>query len=481
MTASRRTRYSFGLQRALDRARELDRPLVVLEALRVGYRWASDRLHRFALEGMSDNAHAFARAGVLYHPYVEPSPDHGKGLLAALAARAAVVVTDDSPTFFLPRMVTAAARQLDVLLELVDGSGLLPVHTPDRVFTTARSFRIYLQRNLAPHLAETPVADPLHRASRAASLPRLRALPRAITERWPAASAALLTSDASDASDGSDARTLAALAALPIDHTVSPVPTRGGQVAAERALTRFLDGHLDRYIDDHNDPDRGGTSHLSPYLHWGHLSPHEILAAIARREGWTPDALGKERSGAREGFWGMSAPAEAFLEQLVTWREIGFNMAALRRDHDRYDALPGWALDTLHKHARDPRPRLYTRAELTAAATYDPVWNASQRELLREGRIHNYLRMLWGKKILEWSKTPEEALDVMLELNDRFAIDGRDPNSISGIFWVLGRYDRAWGPERPIYGTIRYMTSESALRKLRMKEYLKRYGTDARD
>ncbi|AKT42956.1 deoxyribodipyrimidine photolyase [Chondromyces crocatus] len=461
MIASRRTRYNFGLQRALDWARELDRPLVVLEALRVGYPWASARLHRFALDGMVDNAHAFARAGVLYHPYVEPSADHGKGLLKALSERAAVVVTDDYPAFFLPRMVASAARKLDVLLEQVDSNGLLPVHSAERVFTTARSFRIHLQKQLAPHLHETPVADPLRRAE---ALPTLRALPKAITARWPAASAALL--------DGDEA----ALAALPIDQSVLPVPTRGGSVAAERALTRFLDEQLDLYVADRNEPDAEATSHLSPYLHWGHLSAHEVLAHLARREHWTADALGKEKSGAREGYWGMSANAEAFLEQLVTWREIGFNMCAMRRDHDQYSSLPGWALDTLKKHAKDPRPKLYTREQLTAAETYDPVWNASQRELLREGRIHNYLRMLWGKKILEWSKTPEEALSVMLELNDRFALDGRDPNSISGIFWVLGRYDRAWGPERPIYGTTRYMTSESAQRKLRMKQYLARYA-----
>ena len=461
MIAARRARHHFGLQRAVEQARALGRPLVVLEALRAGYPFASARLHRFALDGMADNARRFAEAGVLYHPYVEPVAGHGKGLVRELAARAALVVTDEYPAFFLPRMVAAAARQIDVRLEAVDSHGILPLRAAERVFTTARSFRIFLQRNLAPHLAAPPAADPLRRAG----LPSLGALPREITARWPAAPTALLEGDA------------AALARLPIDHGVPPVPTRGGAAAGEAALARFLDQRLDRYVTERDDPDAGVTSGLSPYLHWGHLSAHEVLAAIARREGkWTPERLGQERSGAREGFWGMSAAAEAFLEQLVTWREIGFNMCALRRDHDQFGSLPGWAQDTLRKHAKDPRPRVYSREELAAARTHDPVWNASQRELLREGRIHNYLRMLWGKKILEWSPSPEEALGTMIELNDRYAIDGRDPSSYSGIFWVLGRYDRAWGPERPIYGTTRYMTSESAQRKLRMKQYLARYG-----
>jgi deoxyribodipyrimidine photo-lyase len=172
----------------------------------------------------------------------------------------------------------------------------------------------------------------------------------------------------------------------------------------------------------------------------------------------------------------MSAPTEAFLDQLVTWRELGFNMCALRPDHREFESLPPWARRTLEEHAGDPRPSRYDFAAFEAGRTHDPLWNASQAELRRDGRIQSYLRMLWGKKILEWSDSPREALAIMLELNDRYALDGRDPNSVSGIFWVLGRYDRAWGPERPIYGNIRYMTSDSARRKLRLRRYLERYG-----
>jgi deoxyribodipyrimidine photo-lyase len=141
--------------------------------------------------------------------------------------------------------------------------------------------------------------------------------------------------------------------------------------------------------------------------------------------------------------------------------------------------LPGWALATLERHAGDPRPILYDLPTLAAGRTHDALWNAAQAQLLREGRIHNYLRMLWGKKILEWSSTPRQALDALVELNNRYALDGRDPNSYSGIFWTLGRFDRPWPPERPIFGTVRYMTSDSARRKLDLGSYLARYSDAA--
>jgi deoxyribodipyrimidine photo-lyase len=172
----------------------------------------------------------------------------------------------------------------------------------------------------------------------------------------------------------------------------------------------------------------------------------------------------------------MSAPAEAFLDQLVTWRELAFNTSALREDHDAFESLPAWARRTLAKHGRDPRPVRYTAAQFERAETHDSLWNAGQRQLLREGRLHNHVRMLWGKKILEWSERPEDALAVMLDLNNRYALDGRDPNSCGGIFWVLGRYDRPWGPERPILGTVRYMSSKNTARKVRVRDYLRRYG-----
>jgi deoxyribodipyrimidine photo-lyase len=169
---------------------------------------------------------------------------------------------------------------------------------------------------------------------------------------------------------------------------------------------------------------------------------------------------------------------ESFLDELITWREIGFNMCWQREDYDQFASLPEWSKQTLAEHGDDPRQYVYGLEEYEAAATHDELWNAAQRQLVRDGRIHNYLRMLWGKKILEWSASPQEALGTMIELNNKYALDGRDPNSYSGIFWVLGRYDRAWGPERPIFGKVRYMSSENTARKLSVRGYIEQYGPE---
>ena len=456
MTSARRTRFNFALDRALELANDLGKPLVVLEALRCDYPHASDRHHRFLLEGMRVHQAEFEAAGVTYYPYVEAERDAGKGLLRALAEPACAVVADDSPAFFYPRMLAAAAAQVSVSLEAVDSNGLLPFRATDHAFARAYDFRRFLQRELAAHLREAPAAAPLAGREPAAPVE----LGETLTKRWPCASAELL---------GGDPR---ALRALPIDHDVEPVDLEGGARAARARLAEFVASRLEGYAEQRNDPDEESTSGLSPYLHFGHTGAHEVFASIARAEGWSPASIGTERKGARSGWWGMGEGAEAFLDQLVTWRELGVNFATHRSDIDRYESLPEWARETLAEHAGDPRPHLYNYEELDRGETHDELWNAAQTQLRESGRMHNYLRMLWGKKILHWSANPQEALRSMLALNDRYALDGRDPNSYSGVFWVLGRYDRAWGPEREVFGKVRYMSSKNTHRKLRLERYL---------
>ncbi|MAC24916.1 MAG: deoxyribodipyrimidine photolyase [Myxococcales bacterium] len=463
MTAFRRPHHNFALDRAIELCRETDRPLLVLEALRVGYRWASDRFHRFVLDGMRDHRAVFTEAGVAYHPYVEPEPGHGSGLLRALAERAVAVVTDDYPAFFHPRMLERAAELLeedDVLLEAVDGNGLYPMRATERIFSRAVDFRRHLHKELLPHLEVRPSADPF-----AALAQPTAAIPDAIRERWPAASPALLDGGAAE------------LAAFPIDHGVPVALEEGGHRAGEARMERFLAERLEAYGEGRNHPDDDVASGLSPYLHFGHVSIHDLFARLEELEGWSPAKTNPKRLAKREGWWGMSAGAEAFLDEAITWRELGFNMCGHRLDYDRFETLPDWAKKTLAEHEGDTRPVLYDLATFEAAETHDDIWNAAQRQLVATGRMHNYLRMLWGKKILHWTKTPREALEIMVELNNKYALDGRDPNSYSGIFCVLGRYDRAWGPEREVFGKIRYMTSDSTRKKLRLSRYLERFAT----
>jgi len=454
MIAARRTRFNFALDRALELSRHLERPLVILEALRTGYPWASERLHAFIIEGMADNAARLARTSAHHYAYVEPEPGHGSGLLEALSDKACAVVTDDYPCFFLPNMVASAARKLHVRMEAIDGNGLLPLSFAEgHSFPTAYSFRRFLQTNLDRALTNLPHVDPLARSTPTAPPAVLHTL----HTRYPPARF-------------EDIDRL--LAALPIDHEVARVrDLTGGHSAALKRLKQFLAQGLASYPEGRNHPDQHAASGLSPWLHFGHTGTHEIFHALCDVEAWDGVPRGDQRKGTRDGFWGLSEGAEAFLDQLVTWREVSFNTAATLPDYDKYKSLPAWAQTTLRAHAADERPELYTLAQLEQAKTRDPVWNAAQIELLRDGRMHNYMRMLWGKKILEWSKSPEQALERLIHLNNKYALDGRDPNSYSGIFWTLGRYDRAWG-ERPVFGKIRYMTSDSARRKLQLRAYL---------
>jgi deoxyribodipyrimidine photo-lyase len=401
MTAYRRRRFNFALERAVFWATELRKPLLVFEPVAAHYRWVSTRFHAFIIQGMRDNLREFENSAVAYYPFVERSPGEGSAVANRLFTRACLVVTDDFPAFEIPDWIAHMASRSRVLVERVDSNGLVPMRLTARLFQTASSFRRYIEQQGSP---EFPLRDPLS----GIDLPRMQ-LPLPIPADWPAMPTC-------------------------VDRRVSPVAsTRGGAVAARARLRAFLTSESEH-------------SALSPYLHFGHISAHEVYCAVrnARQHPYR----------------------ERLLDQLTTWRELGFNRCVLDPDYDRYESLPLWSRTTLAKHACDRRPVVYTPEQFENAETHDALWNRAQVELVEQGTIGNRLRMLWGKKILEWSATPQEALSTMIHLNNKYALDGRDPNSYNGIFWTLGRYDRPWGPERPIFGLVRYMSSERTQAKL---------------
>ena len=464
MTSFRRTRYNFALQHALARAQELGLPLLVWEPLRAGYDHASVRHHTFVIEGMQDNARACAEAGVAYLPWVEPKPGAGAGLLKHLANDAALVVTDDWPGFFVPKMLASAAKQLSVRLEAVDSTGLMPLSLVPKAFARAMDFRRYLQKELTPHLREVPLPDPLKQAS---ALPSL-AVPE-LPRTWNSTTAVFL--------GARDRKALIeAIERLPVDRAVGAVSAHGGSVEGSRRVADFVRHRLPRYATERSEPMSDASSGLSPWIHFGHVSAHELLDLIGRQENWTPSKMSLKANGSKDGWWGMGASAEGFMDELVTWRELGHVYNWHHGERYDYDALPEWARATLDGCAKDERAHLYSYEQLEQARTHDPLWNAAQRQLLREGVIHNYLRMLWGKKVVEWTTSPRQALECMLRLNNRWAIDGRDPNSLSGIYWCLGRYDRPWAPKRPVFGSIRWMSSTNTAKKFDTKAYVQAYG-----
>jgi deoxyribodipyrimidine photo-lyase len=464
MTAARRLAYNHALQRALAWCEELGKPLVVLEGLRLDYPYACDRFHRFVIEGMADHARSLREAGVVYLPFVERERGGGKALLEALAADACVVVGDDFPAFFLPHMRARAAERLrasGVRFEVVDSCGLLPLRASPGPFGYAHQFRRFLQKNLPAHFDGAPTAEPL-----AAGLGRgdASALDAARLARF-----AFATEDEL-------ARPDALVARLPIDHTIGAIGERGGDREARARLATFLKRKLSRYHEDRSHPDDDVASGLSSWLHFGHLGAHEVLAEIARATDWTPSKVAKKAHGSREEWWNASPAADGFLDELVTWRELGLARCHHTDDFTRWEGIPAWARQTLAEHQHDPRPAQYSVEQLDRGETDNDVWNAAQRELRETGRIQNYLRMVWGKTTLQWFAEPRDAFEALLHLNDKYAIDGRDPNTYTNIGWVFGAYDRAWGPERPIFGKVRYMTSSATVKKLRMKDWLSKWS-----
>jgi deoxyribodipyrimidine photo-lyase len=464
MQQQRRLHHNHALQHAVHRARQHRLPLLIYEGLRCDYPWASERHHAIALAGMSDHQTALVGSGIGWLPYIETQPGGGRGLVELLLTQAAEVVTDAIPNFVVPghnRALARLAAARGARAMAVDAAGFVPTRLLSSPSPSAAQFRRHLHRHAAAALAAAPTADPLAQHD----LPPFQ-------DPWLTELRARFGDHRTGLAD--DRRAL--LAGLPIDHGVSVIAGRGGRTAGERELRSFVAERLQRYDTERNRVSGGAASGLSPYLHWGHLGTWDVLEAVFAAVG-RPDPLALGKAGGRLGFWRLPAAAECLLDELITWRELGWHSHALLGSSlETYQGgVPAWARASLEAHRHDRREAVYDEAAFAAAATHDPLWNAAQRQLLRDGYIHNYLRMLWGKCILAWSAGPEEALHIMHRLNDRYALDGRDPNSWTGFLWTLGRYDHPW-PERPVFGSIRCMTTGSTRRKLELDDYLGIYG-----
>ena len=403
-------------------------PVLVYEGLTCWYPYASDRIHTFMLEGVAETERQLKRLGIGYVFHLRKKRSDPDDAFYRLARDAAAVVTDDYPVFIAHWYNDRVPAKLEVPYYAVDASCIVPSSCFQKREYAAYSIRPKIKKLLPEYLR---------------ALPALR-----VSRRYSAAPPGFHTSV-------SELNIARLVSGCEIDHSVRLSPVfRGGAQEARKRLTSFLRSKLRQYSNEHNEPSARATSELSPYLHFGQISALKV--ALAAR-----DYAAKHR-----------LMADEFLEELIVRRELAFNFARFA-DVESLESLPDWARQTLEKHARDRRDPMYTRDEFERARTHDPLWNAAQTELLLFGKIHGYYRMYWGKKIIEWSHSPEEALATMIYLNDRYALDGRDPNGYANILWCFGLHDRPW-PERAIFGTVRYMSYEGMRRKTNVDAYIRR-------
>jgi deoxyribodipyrimidine photo-lyase len=423
MQAAMRETDNHALEHAVDLADELRKPLVVVFGLMDDYPEANARHYAMLLEGLRDVDAALRERGI---PFVVR---HGSPETVAIdaAKEAAAVVCDRAYTRHQKAWRVSLARACDVRLDQVETDAVVPVET-------AASGRVIGARVLRPRI---------HRVWEAYLVPLKRRAVRRTLAKAPLAS------------DFDVTRPAEVLKRLKLDRSVPPVRRFvGGEAEALRKLGEFLKRRLPRYADARNEPADAHSTRLSPYLHFGQISP--LTIALAVRDAPAP-----------------AVDRDACLEELIVRRELSFNFVHYCEEYDRYESVPAWGRQTLEQHAADARPYLYSDDELEGSKTHDPYWNAAMSEMRVSGFMANYMRMYWGKKILEWSPSPREGFERTLRINNKYFLDGRDPNSFCNVAWVYGLHDRPWGPKRPIFGTVRYMNDKGLARKFDMDRYVR--------
>lgn len=459
MQINRRLHYNYALEYAIAWANKLDKPLLIYEGLNADYPWASDRFHTFIMEGMNENLIEAKESGANLFSYVEPESGDGKGLLYSLAEKACCVISDEYPVFIIRNHNEKVGKRLEVPYTTIDSNGIIPLGITEKDPYSAYLFRKIMQKHFLEAFTNPPKENPLNELENKSAV----TLGKDFLKKYPSAEESL--KNIADT-----------VAAISIDREVGPIDSEGTRSAALAQLNHFIEHDLMEYGERRNHPDENKVSGMSSWLHFGKISEYEIVKAALKKQpaGWDVASV-KPNNGARNGFFGGHQSIESFLDEVITWREVGFHFAHHRDDYDKFESLPDWVLESLDEHKDDVREYTYTLEELEYSKTHDELWNAAQTQLREEGIIHNYLRMLWGKKVIEWTSDHRTALDHLIHLNNKYAIDGRDPNSYSGIFWCFGRFDRPW-QEREIFGKLRYMTSESTRNKVRLKQYLDRFG-----
>lgn len=421
MQQSQRAKCNHALEFAIQQANELNLPLLVGFGLMDDYPDANIRHYRFMLEGLKDTQSALRQRGI---PMVV---QHGspENVAISLGGKAAVIVCDRGYLSHQKLWRQRVAEKNDSMVFQVESDVVIPVkETSDKAEYAARTIRPKIHKKLDNYLVELNTT-PLEKDSLGI---RFESMPLENIDEL--------------------------LQKLRLNREVPPVNHffEGGTLKGTYLLKSFVEESLKHYVENRNKPAKNDISKMSPYLHFGQLSALDIAISVGEKKTFHPEAT------------------DSYLEELIVRRELACNFTEYNTNYDSYDVLPDWCKKTLEKHSSDKRSHRYSRQELESARTHDRYWNAAMLEMKFTGYMHNAMRMYWGKKILEWSPTPRDAFETTIRINNKYFLDGRDPNSYTGVAWIFGVHDRPW-KERDIFGTVRYMAASGLERKSNIGDY----------
>ena len=422
MQQSQRAEYNHALEYAIQEANRLKQSVLIGFGLMDDYPEANLRHYTFMLEGLKETQATLAKRGI---KMVFQAGAPAKVALS-LGRRASMVVCDRGYLRHQKNWRARVAREAGCRVVQVESDVIMPVEVVStKAEYAARTIRPKIHKHLYDYLINF----------------------KKILVKTPSLDLNVRGMDLKDEH--------AILRKMSIDRSVPAVSSffKGGTSQAEKIFKRFLHDRFHQYVEHRNQPQTDDISHMSPYLHFGQISPLYLALQIKKIDNALQEAK------------------DAYLEELIVRRELAMNFANYTQNYDAYNCIPQWARKSVNQHQKDKREYVYTRSQLEDAETHDEYWNAAMCEMKITGFMHNYMRMYWGKKILEWSKTAEHAFRTTLALNNRYFLDGRDPNSYTGVAWVFGVHDRAWF-DRPIFGKIRYMAASGLERKCDIRGYV---------
>ncbi|MDA3895077.1 MAG: deoxyribodipyrimidine photo-lyase [Desulfobacteraceae bacterium] len=443
MQQSQREHWNHALEYAIITANETKKPVVVVFGLTTRYPEANLRHYSFMLQGLFDTMQALKSRGIRM---IILGDDPDRTALEA-GSHASEIICDRGYTRIQKHWREIVAKESACRLTQVESDVVVPIETvSEKAEYAARTIRPKIHKNLSRFLVPVKKVI-LKNQSLSFDISRLN-----------------LNNILADNSRPTDDNQQALiLGNLDLDDSISPVTRffHGGFSHAKKRFDAFLKNSIQNYSQHSNQPQTDDTSCMSPYLHFGHISPVYLALRIQNEK--TPDTEIHQ------------AAKDDFQEQLIVRRELAVNFIHFTPNYDTYDCLPDWAKKTLNEHEKDRRPVIYSIKELEQAQTRDPYWNAAMEEMKTTGFMHNYMRMYWGKKILEWSSSPHSAFETTLLLNNKYFLDGRDANSFAGVAWIFGKHDRAW-KERDIFGKVRYMNAAGLERKCDINGYVRKVG-----